>query len=91
MALSPFEVEWEKRNRFCAGDLVFYNYWAYPKNCPGTVAGFGKRWDWMRIKFDHLKTVRSVPVYDAFGWHLSPCPLNDATIRGQKLDGRWWA
>jgi hypothetical protein len=49
---------------FPRGQRVFYNRWAYAPNCPGVVVGYSKDWNWVRIKFDHLKSPRSVPVYD---------------------------
>lgn len=50
---------------FPRGQRVFYNRWAYTPNCPGNVVGYSKTsWNWIRIQFDHLKSPRSVPVYD---------------------------
>jgi hypothetical protein len=65
----------ERFERFGRAVRVYYNYWAYEPNCPGTLVGYSKEWNWVRIKFDHLKTVRSVPIYSPKGWHLSTEPL----------------
>ena len=54
---------------------VYYNYWAYDRNCAATVSGYTKDqrcWNWINVKFDHLKSgYRSIPVYSKKGWHLS--------------------
>lgn len=81
-------IQTEIRTRFKKGDRVFYNYWAYPKDCPATVAGYVKLgpdgghahpWGWIRLKFDHLKSARAVPIYKE-GWCLShtPAALSDS-------------
>lgn len=66
----PFRIEdWPRFTE------IFYSYWCY-KNARGVIAGkafkmIQGQW-WVRIKFDHLKTVRIVPVTsDACGCHLS--------------------
>lgn len=53
---------------------IFYSYWCY-KNARGVIAGkafkmIQGQW-WIRIKFDHLKTVRIVPVTSSIGCHIS--------------------
>lgn len=63
------------RALFPRGVRVYYNYWAYPSNCPGTVSGYSHYWNWIRIKFDHLKNKRSIPIYSPAGWHLSMDPV----------------
>jgi len=76
----------EIRQRFPRGQRVHYNRWAYPKNCPGRVTGYSG-WHWVRVKFDHLKNSRAVPVYSGGLWHLSIAPLDDATLRASELRG----
>lgn len=70
--------------RFSKGDTVFYNKWAYNVNSKGVVVGFVKpdalNWGWIRVRFDHLKTDRAVPIYSVYGWHLSNHPLNFTEI-----------
>ena len=71
----------EAAKRFPRGTRVYYNCWAYEKNCTGTVcASYSNRWNWLRIKFDHLKQSRPVPVYDVDGWHISTEPLEDESL-----------
>ena len=77
----------EIRERFPRGTLVYYNCWAYSKNCTGIVSGYPREWNWLRIKFDHLKTVRSVPVYCNGLWHLSSAPVDDETLRRTGVRG----
>lgn len=77
----------EKREKFPRGARVHYNYWAYAENCPGNVVGYSKEWGWIRIKFDHLKHSRSVPIYTPLGWHLSTVPLDRETLRQIGLRG----
>ena len=64
---------------FNKGDRVFYNRWAYEPNCAATVMGYpkpdGVNWGWIRLKFDHLKASRNVPIYSEKGVHLSHEPL----------------
>lgn len=79
----------EIKTRFKRGDRVYYNYWAYSPNCPATVAGYlrgdSRSWFWILLKFDHLKQVRSVPIYSRLGWHLSSEPvLNGEVLRGPR-------
>lgn len=69
------EIQTEIRAKFQRGDRIVYNYWAYPKDCPGKVAAYVKLkpengtypWGWLSIKFDHLKSARQVPVWDKDG------------------------
>lgn len=71
------------RIRFTKGQRVYYNYWAYPDNCPAVVAGWPRQapengthpWGWIILKFDHLKNNRSVPILSNKGCHLSAHPL----------------
>jgi len=67
--------------RFKKGDRVFYNGWAYKMNCPATVVGMPKpdtnNWGWIRLKFDHLKQARNVPIFWKGGCNLSHQPLSD--------------
>ena len=66
------------------GTEVFYNYWAYPKNDPcavtkgrdGAYKVIGNQ-TWMRLKFDHLKSARWVPVTSVKGSHISRTPLSN--------------
>lgn len=67
----------QREHHFPKGTRVYYNKWAYKENCPGVVVGYSKQYNRMRIKFDHLKTVRSVPVHGPNGWHISKKPLVD--------------
>lgn len=77
------EIQTEIRARFKKGDVVFYNYWAYPVNCPGIVAAHVKLkkergtypWAWVSVKFGHLKSARQVPILDDSGkWCLTKEP-----------------
>jgi len=76
---------------FPKGTRVYYNYWGYKNNTPGTVVGMPRHlpygtyrhdrahnWECIRIKFDHLKNPRNVPIYSHKGCHLSEEPLDDA-------------
>lgn len=63
--------------RFPKGTRVYYNQWAYDRNCPGVSTGYVPDWNWIRVKFDHLKTARNIPTYSAEGWHLSTEPITD--------------
>lgn len=69
------DIEREIRRRFPRGSRVYYNGWPYPKDCPGTVVGYAT-WNWIRLKFDHLKTVRRCPIYKN-GWYLSTEPKGE--------------
>lgn len=85
-------IQSDIRKRFPKGARVYYNYWAYSENCPATVAGYCTKpelWGWIRLKFEHLKGVRAVPIYQQ-RWHLSTEPVDRKTIRRDRLDGRWW-
>lgn len=74
---APFNAE-----EFPVGTRIFYNYWACDANAPGTIVGkkqahqqlAGKAW--VRIKFDHLKQARWVPVTSGAGVHISTVPLS---------------
>lgn len=81
------EIRMQAFFRFPRGKRVFYNCWAYPANCPGTVTGISQEWNWLRIKFDHLATSRAVPIYDSQGWHLSISPIDTETLRQTGLRG----
>lgn len=68
---------------FSRGDKVYYNYWAYPPNCPGVVAAhvpIGREngtfpWAWISVKFSHLKSARRIPILnDAGEWCLTKEP-----------------
>lgn len=63
--------------RFPKGTRAYYNRWAYERNTPCTVTGAAKQWNWLRVKFDHLKTPRSIPVYSYMGWHLRTEPIDE--------------
>jgi len=71
------EINAKIRDTFTRGDRVFYNYWAYPPNCPGKIArhvplGRESTWHWISVKFDHLKNARQVPILnDAGVWCLT--------------------
>ncbi len=75
------EIQTEIRAQFKKGDVVFYNYHAYPKNCPGVIAkyvplGRDSTWHWISVKFGHLKHSRQVPIIDADGkWCLTKEPV----------------
>ena len=71
----------EIRLRFPRGTRVRYNRWAYGPNCPGRVTGYGKEWNWVRVKFGRLKSSRAIPVYSVAGWHLSTVPLTATEMR----------
>lgn len=87
------EIQTEIRAKFAKGDRIFYNRWAYSLNCVGTVMGYVKLqpengdfpWAWLRVKFEHLKQARNIPIYSAKGWHLSKEPV--AEERAQWLAG----
>lgn len=74
-------IQLDIRVRFKKGDRVLYNYWAYEPDSPATVVGYCERgkpdghsypWAWIRLKFDHLKRPRTVPIHSKDGWHLTP-------------------
>ena len=74
---------------FPLGTAVFYNYWAYPQNDPCTIAA-GRRGvlhqtcagqTWMRLRFNHLKQPRWVPVTSVKGSHISKEPLSEADAK----------
>ena len=79
-------IAFEIRRRFPRGERVFYNRWAYAKNCPGKVTGYSD-WSWVRVRFDHLKNSRAVPVYSGGLWHLSVAPVGDAALRKTGMRG----
>lgn len=58
---------------------IFYNYWCYT-NAAGVIIGKEPKIiqgeTWLRIKFEHLKTPRRVPVTSRKGCHLSKVPLS---------------
>lgn len=65
---------------FSRGDRVYYNYWAYPPNCPGVVAKhvpLGREngtfpWCWISVRFDHFKNARRIPILNDKGeWCLT--------------------
>jgi hypothetical protein len=64
---------------FPRGTRVFYQYWAY-ENATGAIAcDLSKVIQgqiWMRIKFDHLKQARWVPVTSKRGCHLAQKPFH---------------
>ena len=84
-------IQKDIRGFFKKGDRIYYNYDAYPRDCPGKVASFSAIWDkicmdpgkengtfpwaWALIKFDHLKGLRRVPVWDQYGCCLSRKPV----------------
>jgi hypothetical protein len=60
---------------------IYYNRWAYGRNESGVIVGKKPKQvqgqTWVRIKFDHLKSPRSVPVTSAKrGCHISKEPLS---------------
>ena len=89
-------VEWNARPFdvaiFRPGATVFYCYWCY-RNARGTICKQPPRsrrgqW-WMRIKFDHLKQPRWVPVTSLLGCHLSLEPFagnEEETLYRMDLD-----
>jgi hypothetical protein len=66
---------------FPRGTEVFYNYWAYPTNDPCVIVGKQPKviqgQTWVRMKFNHLKHPRSVPVTSRKGCHISKTPLSE--------------
>ena len=62
------------------GTEVFYNYWAYPTNDPCVIVGRKPKviqgQTWLRMRFNHLKQPRYVPVTSAKGCHISKKPLS---------------
>lgn len=73
--VKPFRIE-----DFPRGTSVFYNYWAYPQNAPCVVVGKFPRVikgeTWLRLRFEHLKQPRWVPVTSAKGSHISKVALS---------------
>lgn len=67
------------RDKFPRGTRVYYNYWAYPENCAAVVAGYSAELGWIRLKFDHLKNSRSVPIYKDGEMRLFTEPIDHAT------------
>jgi hypothetical protein len=74
------EIQTRIRAVFSRGDRVFYNFHAYPRNCPGKIAAHVKLqqdngtypWAWVSVKFDHLKSARQIPVLNEKGeWCLT--------------------
>jgi hypothetical protein len=74
------DIQTQIRVRFTKGQRVFYNYHAYPPDCPAIVIGYVSLeanengtypWAWIRLKFDHLKANRSVPIWSEDGCCLS--------------------
>jgi hypothetical protein len=61
---------------FPVGTRVYYNYWAYAPNCPAVVVGYCTDTNWIRLKFDHLKARRNVPIHSVQGWHLFTSPID---------------
>ena len=65
---------------FPRGTSVFYNYWAYPQNEPCVIVGKQPKViqgeTWVRMRFEHLKQPRRVPVTSAKGCHISKVPLS---------------
>lgn len=78
----------EAKRRFPKGRRIYYNCWAYPPNCAGTATGYVSDWNWVRVKFDHLKSVRNVPAYKWPDWLLStePLPVN---LKKEKGETQW--
>lgn len=74
-APKPFNVA-----DFPRGTLVYYNYWAYPINDPCVIVGKEPKTIqgqvWLRMKFNHLKQPRRVPVTSEIGCHISKTPLS---------------
>ena len=71
----PFDA-----SRFPRGTNVFYNRWAYPINDPCVVLSEPKIIEgqtWIRMKFQHLKQPRWVPVTSSKGCHISILPLDE--------------
>jgi hypothetical protein len=65
---------------FPPGTRIYYNCWAYAQNSPGVVVPSKTcDWNWMRIKFDHLKQPRKVPVFRKGKWLISTEPLSKET------------
>jgi hypothetical protein len=77
---------------FPRGTRIWYCYWAYLNN-PGVVLADPKidhgQW-WMRIKFDHLKQSRWVPVTSPLGCHIGLRPF-DGNVRDTlyRMDVDW--
>lgn len=67
------------RDKFPRGTRVYYNYWAYSENCPAVVTGYSAELGRIRLKFDHLKNSRSVPIYQDGELRLFTEPIDHAT------------
>lgn len=85
---SHMEIQTRIRAMFKRGDRVFYNYWAYPPNCPGKITAHLNLqrdngtypWAWISVKFDHLKNARRIPVLNDKGeWCLTKEPQSTET------------
>lgn len=74
-----FQAHAEMHKMFPRGARVYYNYWAYPANCPAMVAGYSADLGWIRLKFDHLKSTRSVPIYTDGELRLFTAPVDSNT------------
>jgi hypothetical protein len=81
------QIRREIRAKFPLFSRVYYNCWAYEANCPGVVVRYGSTWNWIVVKFDHLKKPRPVPIFDGKGWHLSSEPIDAETLRQTGIRG----
>lgn len=65
---------------FPKGARIYYNYWSGSVNTVGIVVDYPRptsyNWGWIRIQFEHLKSVRNVPVFSGKGWYISTMPLS---------------
>lgn len=78
----------EIQRRFPLGATVFYNCHGHNANSRGVVVSHSaKRWNYVRIKFEHLKWALNVPIYDADGWHLSTVPVEDEALIHRLTNG----
>lgn len=63
---------------FPRGTRIYYCYWCY-RNTPGVTVS-APEWrrgqQWMRIRFDHLKQPRWVPVTSELGCHIAETPFS---------------
>lgn len=76
------------REKFPRGLLVYYNYWAYPENCPAVVSGYTATVGWIRLKFDHLKNARAVPIFYEGELRLSDAPMpSEIALRMRRRHG----
>jgi hypothetical protein len=75
-------------SEFPRGTIIYYSYWCY-NNRRGTIVGKEPKivegQTWLRIKFDHLKAPRRVPVTSKqMGSHISTRPFSyDESMRLQ--------